>query len=77
MQNRLRWHLHELDPEIDPHRRTAAWTASSHAGPARRLARPNNQRTTMVARLAAELIADIRALTVRARALEREITRPA
>lgn len=72
MTNRLRWHLHELDPELDP--------------PARRLAQLARldqlsdwlagrvERGGMVARLAAELVADIRACTVRINALEREIT---
>ncbi|WP_328303693.1 IS110 family transposase [Actinomycetospora sp. NBC_00405] len=70
MQNRLRWHLHELDPGIDP--------------PARRLgeiglldalaARVAEQHSGMVARLAGELLADIRERTLRIRALEREIT---
>lgn len=70
MQNRLRWHLHELDPGIDP--------------PARRLGEPSlldalaervqAEHHGMVARLAGELIADIRERTVRIRALEREIT---
>jgi len=68
-QNRLRWHLHELDPELDPPARQlgclrrldelAVWLA----------ARPE----TVVVRIAAELVADIRTLTVRERALEREL----
>jgi transposase len=71
MQNRVRWHLHELDPELDvPARgldrlvvldRLTAWL---HAQP-----------VTMVARLATELLTDIRALTTRINALEAEITR--
>jgi transposase len=70
MQNRLRWHLHELDPGLDP--------------PARRLgevglldslaARLAEHHSGMLARLAGELIADIRERTLRIRALEREIT---
>ncbi|WP_410673463.1 transposase, partial [Amycolatopsis sp. cmx-4-68] len=70
MQNRLRWHLHELDPELDPTARgldrlceldrLTAWLAQ----------RPNS----MVVRIATELVTDIRALTVRANALERELT---
>lgn len=70
MQNRLRWHLHELDPELDvPPRgldrlvvldRLLGWVAG--------------QPTSMVARLAGELLADIRAATLRINALEREIT---
>ncbi len=69
MQNRLRWHLHELDPELDLAARgldrlceldrLAAWLAQ--------------QPMSMVVRIAAELVTDIRALTVRAKALEREL----
>ena len=69
MQNRLRWHLHELDPELDvPARgldrmvvldRLAGWLAAQPAG--------------VVARIAAELVADIRALTGRINRLEREL----
>jgi transposase len=57
MQNRLRWHLHELDPELDlPARgldricvleRLTAWLSTVSTG--------------LVVRLAAELVADIRA----------------
>jgi len=71
MQNRLRWHLHELDPELDvPARkldrlvvldRLAGWLTTRGAG-------------SLVERLAAELIEDIRADTVRINALEGEIT---
>jgi transposase len=66
--NRLRWHLHELDPSWDP--------------PARSLTRLKHLdivagRLTdlegTVARIAAEIVAHIRLLTVRERQLEREI----
>jgi len=70
LQNRLRWHLHELDPELDPPARAldravvltrlAAWLAARPAG--------------VVVRIAAELVADITALTARINALERELT---
>ena len=70
MQNRVRWHLHELDPELDiPARgldrlvvldRLAGWLTTQPA--------------TMVARLAGELLADIRTATARINALEAEIT---
>jgi transposase len=70
MQNRLRWHLHELDPELDvPARgldrlvvldRLLDWLPGQPGG--------------MVARLATELLVDIRAATLRITALEREIT---
>jgi len=67
--NRLRWHLHELDPAWDP--------------PARSLTRVKNLDATAarlaghdgaVARIADEIVAHARDLTVRERALEREIT---
>lgn len=70
MQNRVRWHRHELDPELDvPARgldrlvvldRLIAWAAA--------------QPPSMVVRLAAELLGDIHAATVRITALECEIT---
>lgn len=75
MQNRVRWHLHELDPDLDiPARgldrlcvldRLTAWLARHQPAP----------ESTTVARIAAELLADIRAVTVRVNALERELTR--
>lgn len=70
MINRLRWHLHELDPELDvparsldqPRRldRLAAHLADAHTG--------------LVAQLAGELVGDIAERSTRIRALEREIT---
>jgi transposase len=67
--NRLRWHLHELDPAWDPKARslTAYRNLDAVAG---RLA----QMETMVARIAAELVGRIRSLTVTIKALEHEIT---
>ena len=72
MINRLRWHLHELDPELDPPLRSlkqlgrldtlAAWLSA------------RVEQAGMVARLAAEIVTDVRAATVRITALEREIT---
>ncbi|PRX43060.1 transposase [Prauserella shujinwangii] len=69
MQNRLRWHLHELDPELDPAARSLdrlceldrldAWLAQ--------------QPPSIVVRIATELVTDIRTLTVRANALEHEL----
>lgn len=67
--NRLRWHLHELDPSWDP--------------PAKALCRYKHlDRVTTrlagidgpVARIAAELVERIRDLTVRERSLEAELT---
>jgi transposase len=70
MQNRLRWHLHELDPELDVptrslHRpavldRLTAWAAQ--------------QPSSVLTRLARELLTDIRAVTERITALQHEIT---
>lgn len=73
MINRLRWHLHELDPELELPARSlgrlrrldllAAWLGRQPTGTA----------TALVVRLAAEIVADIRGLTVRIAALESEI----
>jgi transposase len=67
--NRLRWHLHELDPTWDPTPRslTSYKNIDAVAG---RLAMIDS----MVARIASEIAAHIRDLTVRERALAREIT---
>ncbi len=69
LQNRLRWHLHELDPEIYIPEggldrkvtldKLCQWLAEQPA--------------SMVVRLATELLDDIRALTGRVNALEREL----
>jgi transposase len=67
--NRLRWHLHELDPSWDPTRRSLTSYRNIDAVTAR-LATIGG----MVARIAGEVAAQIRDLTVRERALEREIT---
>ncbi len=70
MQNRLRWHLHELDPALDPPARAL--------DRARVLDRLSDQLAAVppstVRRLAIELVADIRALTARINDLERELT---
>lgn len=67
--NRLRWHLHELDPAWDPPARslTALARLTDIAG---RLAGLEG----MVARVAAEIVTHIADLTARERALHREIT---
>lgn len=67
--NRLRWHLHELDPTWDPPARSLGRYKSLDAI-AERLAALDST----VARIAGEIVAHIRDLTVRERALEREIT---
>jgi len=78
LQNRLRWHLHELDPELDP-----AARGLDRLGELDRLATWLTNQTTpsgeqpgeqsVVVRVAAELVTDIRGLTVRANALEQEL----
>jgi transposase len=69
-QNRLRWHLHELDPECDPPARGLDRICQLDRVQARLQQLP----ASTVRRLALELLADIRALTVRIDALERELT---
>lgn len=66
--NRLRWHLHELDPTWDPAARSLASYKTIDAISAR-LADLDG----MVARIAGENAVHIRQLTVRVRALEHEI----
>lgn len=66
--NRLRWHLHELDPTWDPPARTLGRYRHLDAI-AGRLAGLDGP----VARIAADIVADIRRLTRRERALERDI----
>lgn len=66
--NRLRWHLHELDPDWDPPARTLS-RSKNIAAVAARLAGTDG----LVARLAAGLAARIAVLTGEANALEREI----
>jgi transposase len=66
--NRLRWHLHELDPALEPRAGTLsvrsleqlAASLEGHAG--------------IVARLARELVERCRELSIQIRALEREIS---
>ncbi len=66
--NRLRWHLHELDPAWDPKPRSLTNYVQLDAVAARLAVLDG-----MVARVAAEIVAHVRALTVRERALTREI----
>jgi transposase len=66
--NRLRWHLHELDPTWDPTARSLTSYRNIDAVAAR-LADLDG----VVARIAGEICAHVRHLTVQARALEREI----
>ena len=66
--NRLRWHLHELDPSWDPPARSLCRYKSLDASAARLRGVDGP-----VARIAGEIVAHARDLTVRERALEREI----
>jgi transposase len=66
--NRLRWHLHELDAAWDPTARSLTSYKNLDAIAAR-LA----PLTALTAWIAAEIVNDIRHLTVRERALQREI----
>lgn len=67
--NRLRWHLHELDPSWDPTARSLTSFANIDA-----VATRLGEMDGLVARIAAEIAAQIRTLTERERALEREIS---
>jgi transposase len=67
--NRLRWHLHELDASWDPKPRSLTRYKNLDAIEDR-LAGLDG----MVARVAGEIVAHVRDLTIRERALEREIT---
>jgi transposase len=71
MQGRLRWHLHELDPELDPTPRSLDRYVTLD-GIAQFLATCSCASSVLV-RIATELVGDIRALTVRINALEREL----
>jgi transposase len=70
LQNRLRWHLHELDPALDPPARGLHLTRHLDRVQARLEVLP----ASTTRRIALEELADIRALTGRINALEREIT---
>jgi transposase len=67
--NRFRWHLHRIDPTVDP-RVKSLHLAKTITGLREFLA----DLPGIDARLARELLEDIQALTVRANALEKEIT---
>jgi transposase len=69
IQNRLRWHLHETDPALEPPERTLGrLTQLERLG--RRLAR---REQTVQLRIARELVGRCRELTRQANRLEREI----
>jgi transposase len=69
LQNRLRWHLHELDPELDPPAR--------HLDKPRHLDRVEHRLralpTSTTRRIALEELTDIRTLTGRIDGLEKEL----
>ena len=67
--NRLRWHLHELDPSWDPGARCLVRYRHLDA-----IAGRLEPHTSMAARIAADLVARIRELTTTINDLEREIT---
>jgi len=69
-QNRLRWHLHELDPEFDLPARSLDLRRHQDRVQARLEELPGS----LVRRLALEILTDIRELTGRINALEKEIT---
>src|SRR5215211_7063891 len=69
IQNRLRWHLHEIDPELEPSRRSLG-TLKVLDRLGRRLAR--RQQSVQV-RVARELVGHCRELSRQADRLEREI----
>lgn len=66
--NRLRWHLHELDPAWDPPARSLRSYKNVDA-----IADRLTEIKGMVARIAREIVAHVRDLTIRVRGLEREI----
>jgi transposase len=66
--NRLRWHLHELDPSWDPKPRSLVRFKHLDTVAARL-----DELEGMVVRIARDLVGLIRELTVKANALEREI----
>lgn len=68
-QNRLRWHLHELDPTVDPTKRGLDRRCELDRVQAALESMPEG----VVRRIALELVTDIRAATARINALEREL----
>jgi transposase len=69
MMNRFRWHLHRIDPTVDP-----APKSLNVAKTRRRLAELLAPMTGIDARLAREVLADIDRITPTINALEKEIT---
>jgi transposase len=69
MQSRLRWHLHDLDPELDPPARGLDLTKHLDRLQARLELLP----ASTTRRIALEQLTDIRALTRRINGLEKEL----
>jgi transposase len=69
LQSRLRWHLHELDPDLDPPAR--GLDTAKHLD--RLQARLEGLPASTTRRIALEELADIRALTGRINGLEKEL----
>lgn len=67
--NRLRWHLHELDPAFDPPARSLTQPKQAHF-----VAAFLNGQSGLVARLARQLLVRCRELTATVRELDAEIT---
>lgn len=72
-QNRLRWHLHDLDPGLEPKARRLGSLGVLDELTGRLLALTVDGVQVTVKRIALELLDDIRGLTVRVRALEGEL----
>ena len=79
MQNRLRWHLHELDPELDPPARALDRGSELDRVRARLTGLPAGDGAVELVRrialelLTLELLTDIAALTARIKSLETEL----
>lgn len=73
VQNRLRWLLHELDPSIDPKPRQLDTASELDRVQQRLEAVEVTPQTVMVRRIALEQLRDIRELTGRAKAIEKEL----
>lgn len=67
--NRLRWHLHNIDPDLRIPGRTLHWPGNL----AKISARLDQECEVLEARLAAELVQDVAALTKRITALDAEL----
>jgi len=73
LQSRVRWLLHELDPSIDPKPRQLDTAKELDRVQQVLSAVPQTPETVMVRRIALEQLADIRALTDRINAFEKEL----